>query len=126
MFKGGTSLSLCRVVIQMNEEKNEKKFNVVMFLPIASIVLCGICFCIQRHMPTSYTVTAFTNAFDSFVGLMMFLPMSGIPIGIIGLSKGWNKVLSIINIVIGSLMFLGILFLLMLLIFGLVMLAQMY
>ena len=119
-------MSLCRVVMQVNEEKNEKKLNVVMFLPIASIVLCGICFCIQRYMPTSYTVTVFTNAFDSFVGLMMFLPMSGIPIGIIGLNKGWNKALSIINIVIGSLMFLGILFLLMLLIFGLVMLAQMY
>ena len=104
----------------------EKKLNIWMFIPIASMILFIICFFINKALPTSYTVTIWRNSFEAFSGLTMFLPMSGIPIGIIGLVKKWNKTLSIINIILGILTIIFITWLFFVMILGFMSLANMY
>ena len=82
----------------------QKIMKALPFIPIVCLIISiivGI-----KIGNTDYTTVNPNSTTNDIYGVLLCLPLCGIPIGIIGLAKGENKVLSIINIIIGSLIFI--------------------
>lgn len=77
--------------------------NKIQFLPIILLVLAILAYIIEgTDILVNGRASMLKNYFSSLLGTMMLTPVTGVPVGIIGLKKGWNKILSIIDIVIGA------------------------
>jgi len=82
----------------------QKMIKALPFIPIVCLIISiiiGI-----KMSNTDYTTVDPNSTANDICGVLLCLPLCGIPIGIIGLAKGENKVLSIINIIIGSSIFI--------------------
>ena len=84
--------------------------NKIQFLPIILLVLAILAYIIEgTDILVNGQASMFKNYFSSVLGMMMLSPITGIPVGIIGLKQGWNKILSIIDIVIGTIVMIVLL-----------------
>ena len=76
--------------------------NKIQFLPIILLILAILAYIIEgTDVLVNGQASMLKNYLSSLLGMMMLAPVTGIPVGIMGLKQGWNKILSIIDIVIG-------------------------
>lgn len=91
----------------------------IQFIPIVLFIASIPIYMITKSAVLTNSGSMFLRQLDDLLGMIMLTPIAGLPIGITGLTKHWNKALSIIDIVIGvifviALIVLVIMFFLML------------
>ena len=82
--------------------KENSNIRPIQFLPIILLALSIPAYFITKSAVLVNSGSMLLRYLDELLGTITVTPISGLPIGIIGLKNGWNKALSVIDIVIGS------------------------